>query len=640
MNEMKNLKWILRVVNFYKSMVIICFLTISVLSGLPLTTVLASETTYLNDLIFKAKKLNLPQKRYWHVLLHYKPTIQGMESEIDSESFFLASNGRTDPLAELNATLSAFFEVGADKQETSARCRYPARFDWLNQHLNFDSKFLPVSSCSKLEKWLESIHPESLTLVFPGYYLQAPASMFGHTLLRVNSVPDHRSDLMAMAINYSAIIDPEETHPVEYIFKGVLGGFEGAFSAGPYYEKVKQYNDFEIRDIWEYDLNFSRTEIITLLKHFWELKAATFNYYFFKENCSYHLISLLEAARPSLNIQDSFQFWTLPADTLKRVIRSSNMLTHRRFRPSRQGKMQWVYQQLNRQEKSIAVEVIDKEQLDFTDAFKTLSAERKSLILDFLVEYYSLNRSEHEQHLRSKALLQRADLQVVLPDQGSPLPDSWPDQGHESSMVSLSAGTSDSLGKYMELSYRPVYHDLLDNDTGYIPNSQIEALYIKLRQGENYQPAFLEDLTLLKVVSLPPVTDLSLQPSWKLDTGIRQSGMQDCINCLDFEIKAGAGISLNIFDGTLYSLGELVYLNGDTKPGYGILRSGLNLGILVNLFSAVKFHLDTTRNFSDPSENRLNAYLAFNYFRNVGFRMHYRTRDEWQETGVRCLYYF
>lgn len=627
-------------VNIYKSSVITCLFIISIVSGLQSSEYSRDDSKFIKELKFKAIELGLQQKRNWHVLLHYKPTLLGVESEIDSESFFLATDGRTNPMAELEATLSAFIQPETNPHKYPARCRYPARFDWLNQQLNFSKSTFPVVPCPKLEKWLQDIHPESLTLVFPGYYLQAPASMFGHTFLRINSTLNHEADLLAMAINYSAIVDPENPHPAIYIFKGVFGGFDGAFSVGPYYQKVNQYNNIEIRDIWEYDLNFSRAEIIVLLKHVWELKDATFNYYFFKENCSYHLLSLLEIARPSLNIQDSFLFWTIPVDTLKKVIASSNLVTQRRFRPSRWGNTQWYYQQLNHQEKRQVIEIIDKDHLDFLDMLKELSAERQSRVLDFLIEYYSMNQSVHSQQLKSRVLSQRASLRVIFPDQHHPIPDSWPDHGHDSSMVSASVGTSKWLGKFVELSYRPSYHDLLDSDTGFIPNSQIEGLHIKLRQGENNNATILEDLTLLKVISLPPVTDFLLQPSWKLDTGIRQSNLLECVNCLDFEFKIGAGVSYTVLNGTFYSLGELTYLYGDTNLNSGDVTPGINLGFLWDLFSMTKIQLDTTYLYADPALDSSNFNLAFNGFKNNSFRLYYRSMDEWAEYQLIWLYYF
>ena len=40
--------------------------------------------------------------------------------------------------------------------------------------------------------------------------------------------------------------------------------------------------------------------------HAWELGNASFDYFFFKENCSYHLLALLDYADPTLHLTDEF----------------------------------------------------------------------------------------------------------------------------------------------------------------------------------------------------------------------------------------------------------------------------------------------------------------------------------------------
>ena len=42
--------------------------------------------------------------------------------------------------------------------------------------------------------------------------------------------------------------------------------------------------------------------------HAWELGNASFDYFFFKENCSYHLLALLDYADPTLHLTDEFLF--------------------------------------------------------------------------------------------------------------------------------------------------------------------------------------------------------------------------------------------------------------------------------------------------------------------------------------------
>ena len=60
----------------------------------------------------------------------------------------------------------------------------------------------------------------------------------------------------------------------------------------------------ENRDVWEYELNLEPHEIERLLAHTWELGFTRFDYYFFDENCSYHLLSLLDVARPGVELTD------------------------------------------------------------------------------------------------------------------------------------------------------------------------------------------------------------------------------------------------------------------------------------------------------------------------------------------------
>ena len=104
-------------------------------------------------------------------------------------------------------------------------------------------------------------------------------------------------------------------------FEEYSAEYRGFFSTIPYYLKVREYRDIENRDIWEYRLNFTEHRVRRLLMHAWELGNASFDYYFFKENCSYHLLALLDYADPTLHLADEFLFWTVPADTV-RVIAS------------------------------------------------------------------------------------------------------------------------------------------------------------------------------------------------------------------------------------------------------------------------------------------------------------------------------
>src|SRR5919109_631952 len=139
------------------------------------------KSAYFRELIQRASAAALHEQRYWHLLLHYRRTMAGgYESEADEEGFFLAPNGRTDPKAELNATLAQFFStqpVGRSRQP--ARCAFIARYHWLKVALDIDESGLPSQPCERFQSWLAELNPASITLIFPSAYMNNPSSMFG-----------------------------------------------------------------------------------------------------------------------------------------------------------------------------------------------------------------------------------------------------------------------------------------------------------------------------------------------------------------------------------------------------------------------------------------------------------------------------
>src|SRR5512142_2968095 len=143
------------------------------------------DPAHLQELLERARAARLWQDPGWLRLGHYRPTRKGgYESEVDGSAFFRALRGKTDPRAELEATLRAFFDDRPVADELSdAMCRYPARFAFLAGKLGVDLARLPPRRCPRFEAFLARIHPRSATLVFSSYYLNNPASAFGHTFL-------------------------------------------------------------------------------------------------------------------------------------------------------------------------------------------------------------------------------------------------------------------------------------------------------------------------------------------------------------------------------------------------------------------------------------------------------------------------
>ena len=79
--------------------------------------------------------------------------------------------------------------------------------------------------------------------------------------------------------------------------KVCLGCFVEHLQTCPSYYKVREYNNAESRDLWEYELNVDQETVDMLIAHYGRL-VLLIDYWYLTENCSYHMFTLLEAANP------------------------------------------------------------------------------------------------------------------------------------------------------------------------------------------------------------------------------------------------------------------------------------------------------------------------------------------------------
>ncbi|MGI9506538.1 MAG: Lnb N-terminal periplasmic domain-containing protein, partial [Geminicoccaceae bacterium] len=300
-----------------------------------------ADDAYFDTLVSRAEALDLAAAPAWHALLHYRPDMlgAGYHSLIDSPGFFLAESGKTAPSAELAATLQSFFQpVSDDETAEHPQCAFIARYRWLEARLGFDPSRLPRQPCPRFEAWSETIDAVSATLIFPAAYMNNPASMFGHTLLRFDR-PNQTEDtrLLSYAVNYGA--ETGDDNGLLFAVLGLTGGYPGTYSVEPYYALVKRYSDIENRDIFEYQLDFSELEVARMIAHLWEMRGHSSDYYFFDENCSYQLLFLLDVARPGLDLAGAFPLHVIPVDSVRAVLEQRGLFKKAAFRPSGQTRI-------------------------------------------------------------------------------------------------------------------------------------------------------------------------------------------------------------------------------------------------------------------------------------------------------------
>ncbi len=537
-----------------------------------------AQLRYVDELVQRARAEHLSDHVMWWRLLHYVPGTFGPVSEADGAPFFNAPEGKTDPEAELEATLRAFFGPPPTNPELQHPfCRFPARLAWLTARLEIDFSRLPKQSCVRLSEYREKARAESLTLVFSSYYLNTPASAFGHSFLRMNKGlrpgETERQELLDYGIDYSATVDTDNA--LLYAIKGLTGLFPGHFSKRPYYIKVREYNDFEARDLWEIDLELTQAEVDMAVAHVWELGSTYFDYYYLTENCSYHMLGILEVARPSLDLRGKLGWPVVPIDTVRALLRYPELVRRISFRPSVRSQFRYGLSQLTPDEVDAVFalgESVDAE-------LPHLSRQQQARALDVALDLYDVRYAEElldvtseGARLRQRLSSRRASLRTVSALQRVPPPASGhPASGHGSRRISLGSGWASEAGFYHSLGFRLALHDMSDPAGGYPNELAIGFLPTELRLRLEEPAVAFENFSLIEVMSLTPRDRFEEAMSWNFRVGgtrLRDAGCQDCFAGL---VEVGGGSAIAWLESKL-----LFFAHVNTRVlGLAPLRGGI-----------------------------------------------------------------
>lgn len=478
--------------------------------------------------------------------MHYVPNLiaPGVHGLVDSRDFYNAPDGKNDPQAELDGTLRAFFSEAEETDEVQhPQCRFPARYAWLAAELGFDQGRMPRPQCRRYRDWRSALDAKQLTLVFASAYLDNPGSMYGHTLLRIDAADqDERTRLLAYSISFAAATN--ETNGLIFAVKGLFGGYPGVFAMLPYYVKVREYSDLENRDLWEYELDLSPEELERVLRHAWELLPAYFEYYFFDENCSYHLLALLQVARPDLELTAPFRLWALPVDTVRALTDQPGLVKRIVYRPARSTIIAERLARMQPEERRMARD-LGLGTLNADDvALRALPPERAARVVEAGYDYLNYRRTTGTSEVKDGGALARdllvARSQIDAPSQTPRIETPVrPDEGHRTARMSTGAGRRDRQG-FLELGVRPTYHDIVDDDAGYIGGAQIEFFHLRARRYEGAS-ARIESFIPVNIFSLSPRDEFVQRKSWRVAAGWQRSTTRSGAEPLAVAADGGLG---------------------------------------------------------------------------------------------------
>ncbi len=512
-----------------------------------------TQESYLDELIGKARAKDLAHRREWLMLLHYHEGLfGGFKSDIDGPNFFLYPGGRTDPEGELDATLHYFFDPEPfAPEEQHPQCRFPARYAWLKEQLSFDASLMPERICGRFEEWKKKLSPTSVHLVFASYYMNNPASMYGHTFLRLGRESDIQSDLLDYTVNYAA--KTNTNNGIAFAIRGLLGGFQGGFSTDPYYMKIQKYNNLESRDLWEFSLNLNQVEVDRLVAHLWEMGPTYMSYFFLNKNCSYQLLPILEVARPTLRLSNEYRFSAIPIDTVRTALRSPGLVSGFQMRPSHFRQLEAKTVLLSNEEGELARRMVKAPDDDVVQDIKALSSDRQAIILDTSYDYLHYRMGfqrfpkQRIQNLERQILLLRNALpsgttnSYVVPQ---PVP---PQNGHKSRRVDVGFGVT-RASHFEEFNIRGAIHDLEDSSQGFIAGSELEMGRLTIRYNHEQDKLSLERLRFVEIKSFRPWDAWSRGPSWGINLGFENVKDLETAPSRSTFFDAGGqtGITLNV----------------------------------------------------------------------------------------------
>lgn len=536
-------------------------------------------------LLALADERQLAHSAQWRALLHYKPTLtQNWLSQVDAPHFFLSEQGKQSPEAELQATLAALFSLEPKAPlRLTAYCRFVARRQWLEHQLGEQAQLIPVQSCPEFDRYKRYLDADVLTLIFPTAHPNSPSSAFGHTLLRIDK-KDQRSEsrLLNMSINFAAEI-PEGVSAFSYTVGGLAGGFPGRYRLLPYHMKLREYGQIENRDTWEYELNLTKPQVDRVLSHAYEMLISDFDYFFFSENCSYHLLSLLDVVFPDEPLTDAFNLWTIPIDTI-RQLEKRNLVAQKRFVPSSIRTLRARKTQLSEADNALTLRALNKDLPAIDASLMQLPPERQAGILDLLSDYERYNRlktdpSAQGSSSREKAVLsRRSKVAVKTSALDITTPQHAPDSGHGTTRLSLNYHYREDASDTVELQFRPAYHDFRDPSAAYGGKAAIEMGLVGIAMDTTSNDAFLRRFTLLSIESIEPRGSFFQPVSWHTNLKWERPHSQARHEAL-----------LNVGGGLAFSRGEhspvaFVFAEADLvdAPAFSQrrqLRPGISAGI-------------------------------------------------------------
>lgn len=534
------------------------------------------------DMLERIEARRLWEHPGWHRLLHARDRSIGRPiSEAMGAAFFLAPNGRRDLEAELRANIVAFFAEDAEAERAQAAalharnadvegalapratdtpyCRFPARRAWIEEQLDDPALVFPANACPAFDDFREQLRAHGVALVFSSYYLNNPVSAFGHTFLRIvrtdEDMAEDRRALLDYAIDHAAVVDTPNA--LVYAFRGLTGLFPGTFSIYPYYYKVRQYNDLEYRDLFEYELSLTEPQRERLTAHLWELGHTHFRYFYTSRNCSYRILAALEVALPEVELLAHVRSPVIPGETIKALYRNEGLVRRVHWRPSLRAQFDARAAVLDRPERRLVRRLARDPASTLPEE---LSPERVARVLDAAIDLSDMDHLEALILGTDPAVAQRrltlmgrraATRQTPIPLQLAEPVRERPEHGHAGGRLAAGFATDDTAAHHLLLEHRLVLHDLADLPAGYPDVLSMELFRTRLRYTPHSDRLRVDQFRLADIRSIAPTGAFRVPLAWHAVAGMDRPSDNGCEGCAVADASLAGGLAFGALEKRL-----------------------------------------------------------------------------------------
>ncbi len=503
----------------------------------------------------------------WDKLLHYNYDTNSVKSRY----FFLSGYQNPTPKQELEAILN---ELNNDLGNVVA-CNFPARYSYLKSH-DYDIPNFNLKECKELNSFMNSFANDKLHLVFTSEYVNSPASAFGHTMILFSN--NDESLEIGDAIHYAAKTPKDGFF--KYAYRGSTGKYTGYFIREPFHKKIYDYNTLEQRYMYIYTLDFSKEQIRQLQYHLFELRKASFKYYFMDENCASQTTDLLNVV--SDYSRDGRSNYYLPIDTIRTY--EKNIIDKKRFIPL-VNKLDILLKRMTKKEKRLFKMTISSNlQVD----------ENYPAIVKEAMVYYStfyFRRFHRVFKNYDSVMNQSYQKQNIVDNSLNPLEKAKP------SNIGLGLYSKNNIN-YFNLQYRPLFVDMYDIQFGNMQQSAVDTFTWDLLVGKD--SVKLNKFNLLNIKSFTEQSIYYKPASWALYSGVSRDNTFDK---LMFNTELGVGRTMSMQDNLSANL--LLFVGFDNSNLY--------------MKPYINFNLYLSKNMKIVNETSFKQYNGDNYLENKSF---------------------